>query len=120
MDTLALNLTADELCSVVQGLRASICSRLWWMMSPSHPIRTCEFDDEMKVLDDMTQAYSRAMMLAKESEAIVDEFKEYFMLSEHVWSMLDVIAKAATWDEVPVHKHSPLTCPLCEELITAV
>lgn len=118
METLILE--PDELCAVVQGLRANICDRLFWMMSPEHPIRTCDLEDENKVLDHLVQAYSKAMMVAKESPQIVTEFKEYFMLSPEVWSMLDRVAKAVTWDDVPMHTHSPLTCKLCEELITAV
>lgn len=115
-----LNLTPDELCSLVQGLRAQICNRLYWIMSPSHPIRQENLGDEAEVLHSMTQAYSKAMMVALNSEHVRTEFKEYFLLSENAWDIITIIDQAQNWEEIPTHKHDgPLTCPLCEELIRA-
>lgn len=115
-----LDLTPDELCALIQGLRAQICNRLYWMMSPSHPIRGMSLGDEGEVLNAMAQAYSKALMVARDSAEIVNEFKSYFMLSDDAWNMLDQIEHAKSWDDVPIHRHtSPLTCPLCEELILA-
>lgn len=115
-----LDLTPDELCALVQGLRAQVCNRLYWMLTPSHPIRESNLGDEADILHSMTQAYSKAMMVALNSEHIVDEFKQFFVLSQKAWDTLVVIDRADNWDQVPIHKHSgPLTCPLCEELILA-
>jgi hypothetical protein len=116
-----LELTPDELCAVAQGLRAHICQRLYWMMSPRHPIRGEDFDDEAATLNWMVQAYSKTMMVARDSKAVVDEWKEYFMLSQEAWDMLALVAMAKDWDDIPVHQHvSALGCALCDELVTAV
>ncbi len=115
-----LHLTPDELCSLVQGLRAQICNRVYWMMSPSHPIRAENLGDEAEVLHSMTQAYSKAMMVALNSEHVTKEFKAFFALSQDAWDMITIIDRAQSWDQIPTHKHGgPLTCPLCEELIQA-
>lgn len=116
-----LELTPDELCAVAQGLRAHICQRLYWMMSPSHPIRGEDLDDQRDTLDWMVAAYSKSMMLAKHSKAIVDEWHDYFMLSDDAWDMLLSVTLAKTWDDIPTHQHvSALDCALCDELVTAV
>lgn len=116
-----LDLTPDELCALVQGLRAQVCNRLYWMLTPSHPIRDTGFTDHAEVLHDMVQAYAKAMMVALNSEQVVPAFKETFTMSQKAWDTLILIDRAQSWEEVPIHKHGgPLTCPLCEELITAV
>lgn len=115
-----LDLTPEELCALIQGLRGQVSNRLYWMMSPSHPIRGMNLGEEAEVLNNMAQAYSKAFMVARDSDHIVDEFKTFFMLSQRVWDMLLIVDQADSWDDVPTHKHGPLTCPLCEELILAV
>jgi hypothetical protein len=116
-----LELTPDELCAVVQGLRTSICERLYWMLSPHHPIRGEDFDDQTATLNHMVKAYSKAMMVARDSQAIAPEFKAYFMLSDDVWTMLDQLHRSMSWGDVPTHSHvSALGCALCDELLTAV
>lgn len=116
-----LELTPDELCAVAQGLRAHICQRLYWMMSPAHPIRGEDFGDEAATLNWMVQAYSKAMMVARDSKVVVDEWKEYFMLSQEAWDMLALVTTANDWPDIPVHRHvSALDCALCDELVTAV
>lgn len=116
-----LDLTPDELCAMVQGLRISVCQRLYWMMSPHHPIRGEDFDDQSATLNHMVQAYSKAMMVARDSKSIAPEFKDYFMLSDEAWTMLDSVGRAKGWDGVPVHRHvSEPYCTLCDELMTAV
>lgn len=116
-----LVLTPDELCSLVQGLWAQICNRMYWMLTPSHPIRETKLIDHREVLHSMTQAYSKAMMVALDSDQVAQIFKERYVLSQTAWDTLLEIDRARAWREVPVHKHnSPLTCPLCEELILAV
>lgn len=113
--------TADEFCATVQALRIALCQRLYWMLSPLHPIRGGPFDNELAVFSHIVNAYSKAMMIARDSELIAPEFKEYFMLSDDAYTMIDQIEKAESWDGVPAHRHnSPLSCKLCEELITAV
>ena len=119
-DLETLDLTADELCALIQGLRAQICNRLYWMMTPKHPLRTRNLGDEAETLNSMTQAYTKALLVARASPNVVDEFKSFFMLSDEAWEALDGIERAQSWDDIPIHKHtSPLTCPLCEELIKA-
>ncbi len=116
-----LDLTPDELCSLVQALRAQVCNRMYWMLTPTHPIRSTNLEDHRVVLHSMTQAYSKAMMVALNSEQVAPGFKKRFILSQQAWDHLTVIDRAETWEQVPAHKHSgPLTCPLCEELILAV
>ncbi len=119
-DLETLDLTPDELCALIQGLRAQICNRLYWMMTPKHPIRERNLGDEAETLDSMTQAYTKALLVARASPNVVEEFKSFFMLSDEAWEALDQIERAKSWSEVPMHRHtSPLTCGLCEELILA-
>lgn len=114
-----IELTDRELCSVIQGLRAQVAQRLYWMIAPHHPIRTWDLSDEQEVLSPMAQAYAKALMLARENPRIVSEFKEAFALSDAAWELLDQIETAGSWDEIPLHGHSPLRCELCDELSTA-
>ena len=119
-DQETLDLTPDELCALIQGLRAQICNRLYWMMTPRHPIRDRNLGDEAETLNSMTNAYTKAMLVARASANVVDEFKSFFLLSDEAWHALDQIDGAQSWEEVPMHQHkSPLTCGLCEELILA-
>lgn len=121
MATEQVGFTPDELCAIVQGVRADLCNRLYWVLAPAHPIRAEDFDDQTKVISDMANAYTKAMMAARDSEFIVDEFKDYFVLSDRVYDLLDEIYRANDWDDIKPHFHnSPLSCELCEELITAV
>ena len=75
-----LELTPDELCAVAQGLRAHICQRLYWMMSPRHPIHGEDFDDEAATLNWMVQAYSKTMM----SEDTVRRVERLLVSKGHV------------------------------------
>lgn len=91
------------------------------MMSPHHPIRGEDFADQTDTINWMVQAYTKAMMVARDSKLIVDEFKEYFMLSQEAWDMLAHVATSDSWEDIPIHRHvSALNCTLCDELMTAV
>lgn len=113
--------TPDELCAIVQSLRIAVCQRLYWMMTPLHPIRGGPLEEEVEVFSHMVNAYSKAMWVAREDPMVAQSFKDYFMISDDVYKAIDEVEAATTWDEVPTHKHSSiLSCKLCEELITAV
>jgi hypothetical protein len=116
-----IELTPHELCGAIQALRATICQRVNWMLSPQHPIRGEDFGDQNDALHDMVNAYGALMLSARRSPEIAEEFREYFNLSQALYEMIDTLYWASSWDDVPTHQHkSILSCELCEELVTAV
>ena len=116
-----IEMTPQELTGAIQALRATICQRVNWMLSPQHPIRGEEFAEQNDTLHDMVNAYGALMLEARKSPHVADEFKEYFNLSQALYEMIDTLYWAKSWDEVPVHQHKSIFgCELCEELVTAV
>lgn len=117
--SLTLDLEPHELVAVIDGLRSEISKRAYWMISPSHPVRGWELEDEITILDPMVQAYTKAMMAARTITDDLDErFLDEFLLIPEVWDLLDKIARAQDWDDVPIHRHRPQACTLCDALVT--
>lgn len=104
-----------ELVAIIDGLRAEIAKRAFWMISPTHPVRSWDLEDELAILTPMIQAYSKVMMVARDVPGISDQFKQGFWFSPQVWNLLDTIESATTWKKVPVHRHK--SCDVCRELM---
>lgn len=104
-----------ELVAIVDGLRAEIAKRAFWMISPSHPVRSWDLEDELALLTPMIQAYSKVMMVARDVPGMSEKFKQGFWFSQPVWDLLDKIESATSWEKVPVHGHK--SCPVCKELM---
>lgn len=114
-------MTPHELTGAIQALRATICQRVNWMLSPQHPIRGEDFKEQNDTLSDMVNAYGALMLEARRSPEVADEFKEYFNLSDALLDMLFEMLMAKSWDQIPTHQHKSIFgCELCEELVTAV
>jgi hypothetical protein len=83
-------------------------------------MRGGELEDEQTIINGAAQAYAKALMLARDHpQVFLPEFLKIMDLSDEAWSLIDLFTAAATWDDVPAHRHHPLSCKLCEELATA-
>lgn len=116
-----LNLTVDayELASIIRSLCTSIYNETYWSISPNHPWRKMRFEAAKRIINDATQAYVKAMMVINEladehPDLVAESFFEAYNIPQEVWDVIDTVVDAASWEQVPVHRHG--NCKACDEL----
>ena len=98
----SLEITVDELSSVVHALFNEITDRAVWAMREGHWIRTTDIEVVQSVVGRMVTAYLKAFNTFKElpGEPHPDYVKS-FTIDEDMWRILDKLTTASSWDDLP-------------------
>lgn len=113
----SLELTPAELCSTVDALRSAVSDRIGLAIHQDEFWQDNGFADAQNVFDTMVSAYSKGMMLVKETEGIAPAFVDHFLLSDEMWEVIDQISLANSPADLPVHDHKWESCVLCSKLV---
>jgi hypothetical protein len=90
---------------------------LRWTLDPTrNHWRKLDWEIVQEVVNDLVQAYTKAMMTFKDfGERAYPDFENIFTFSEEAWDMLAVVASAKGWRDIPSHRRGH-DCTLCKQL----
>jgi len=114
-----LTLGPAELAATIEALHDAILRRVRWTTVEHDQFQTwrsLELETVQAVLDNLVSAYTKAIMLYRESDfAKSQSFESTFLLKPEVWELLNDVTVATTWTDVPTHPvHSYADrCPVC-------
>ena len=94
-----LTLSPQELAAVIEALYDTTLKRLRWTLDPTRAHwRHLDWLIVQDVINDLVQAYTKAMMVFREKvgdeayEGEEGKFVEVFAFTDEVWDMLTVVA----------------------------
>jgi hypothetical protein len=124
MTSVELILTPYELAATVEALHDTLLRRLKWTIYPGHTHwQKLDWDVAHDVIDQLGQAYTKAMMTFRTMDVpqgVADEFFPTFALSDEIWDLLNDVSMAQSWEEAPSHsRHDPKECSVCFKIAHA-
>lgn len=100
---ISLEITVDELSSIVHALFNEITDRLIWAMKEGHWAREAKIEVVQFVVERMITAYLKAFNAFKElpQETVDAQYVKTFTIDEDTWRILDKLTSVSSWDEFP-------------------
>ena len=100
---LTLEVTAQELASLILAMYHEIIERTLWALDEGHWLRSRDIEDVQLVVNPMVTGYLKALNLIRTIEDQVDpSFFEVHQITDEQWKILDKITTADSWEDVPL------------------
>ncbi len=125
MDSIAINseleltLTGSEVATLIEASMDALYKRLYWSVTIGHRWRDIDLGYAAKMIEDLQLAHTKLYLSFRELGHLHDEFDEAFTVPDDVYELIDQIEKAASWDDIPTHRHNRSLCKLCKTLTRA-
>ena len=101
--TMTLEVTAQELASLILASYHEIIERCLWALEEGHWFRSRTMEEAQNVINPMISGYQKAMNLIRTIEDQLDPaYVETFSINEEQWRLLDKITLADSWEDIPL------------------